>query len=89
MKDLSEQHTVKPFNWWPFAGVIKGKGTCDNWGCYLSATLAFTEGNAVWVCCNECRPDGITVLVELKPNANSASEVKPNAKLSGERSESA
>ena len=68
MKDLSEQHTVKPFNWWPFAGVIKGKGTCDNWGCYLSATLAFTEGNAVWVCCNECRPDGITVLVELKPN---------------------
>ena len=56
---------MKPWN--PSNMTIKdtGRRVCHNTGCMNTATVCFEQGDAVWMACAECVPDGVEV-VKLK-----------------------
>jgi hypothetical protein len=76
---------VRPWN--PSCLVIKGprndgyKHTCDNEGCDAPGQVVFEQANAIWIACDQCKPEGVTVLATLMPNISGertvAREVKP------------
>ena len=50
---------MKPWN--PSDRIIKdtGRRVCHNTGCMATATVCFEQGDAVWMACGECVPDGV------------------------------
>ena len=53
--------------WNPSNMTIKdtGRRVCNNTGCENTATVAFEQGDAVWLACAACVPDGVET-VRLK-----------------------
>jgi hypothetical protein len=53
--------------WNPSDRIIKdtGRRVCNNAGCTSTATVCFEQGDAVWMACGACVPDGVEV-VRLK-----------------------
>jgi hypothetical protein len=39
-----------------------GRRVCNNTGCENTATACFEQGDAVWLACAACVPDGVETL---------------------------